>query len=65
MELGFHRMGLCEKNWEKMSSNPSVVVSHSRHCSNRRFESDTVDQQQCFRTWESGEAEEGVEETAN
>jgi hypothetical protein len=53
-ELDCARIGLCEKNWEKMSSKPFVVVSHSRHCSNRRFESDTVDQQQRFRTWGSG-----------
>ena len=69
VELDVHRIEFWEKNREKMSPKPFVVVSHSRHCSNRRSESnDTVDQQQCFQTWGSVErinAEEGVRETAN
>ena len=35
VELDVHRIELWEKNREKMSPKPFVVVSHSRHCSNR------------------------------
>jgi hypothetical protein len=40
VELGFLGIELCEENGEKMSPKAFVVVSHSRHCSNRRSESD-------------------------